>query len=101
MADRKRFFPKIYFVDKLPEFLEIRLARQERTSLFLEKKTVLGVTLLGCYDSLTQGIYVYNGPRSSRCCGQFTTLIHELCHWVIFTVFGNGSKLHKILDGKK
>ncbi len=91
MADKKvkRFFPKIYFVDELPLPLTWKMIHR-----------AIGRMCLGCYDHTLKEIHIYNGVRPQKCRGQFSTLIHELCHWAISTIFGNKNKLHDILDKK-
>lgn len=83
----KRFFPKIYFVAELP------LSDHEKML-----NNIMGLTIIGFYHHSQKEIYVYTGPRPLGFPGQFSTLLHELCHWALAIIFGITSKLHDTLD---
>lgn len=77
---KKRFFPKIKFVDSVPYAIAC--------DTHLKK----GEKLNGTYTRNTKQIYVVRRK------GSWKTLLHELTHWLIDLFFDWNSKLHDWLD---
>jgi len=75
-----RFFPRIYFVDDMPNTV------MEKYHFNLDIESCL--TGYICY--ITNNIYVLNGSENNR------IALHEICHWFIQMFLPSG--LHKFLD---
>lgn len=81
-----KFFPKIDFVDKIPEEV---IEHFECSNSNLGKNDVLFGTVN--YD--TDQIYVLKGKKS------WLVLLHEIVHWIIFLFCKrNNPKIHKWFD---
>lgn len=78
-----RFFPQIKYVDVFPDDIEVKLQNYGKARY------------TGCYHHEERMIYVIrNRPKREM----LITLIHELHHWVIDTLFDAPLKTHKKFD---